>query len=104
MIDCIRFTTMIKWGYEGKELPKSFVIKVGRSSGNYGTAVGPSSPHIREYGCEHFNYDGLGTYYVKVFAVDKNNNEVGGDEFVINLIDPVDSVVSPSGVRFVNNE
>ena len=41
---------------------------------------------------------------MKVFAVDKDNNETGGDEFVIDLVNPSDAVVAPGCVRFVNNE
>lgn len=66
--------------------------------------VPSANNRTRSIPCENLNYDGLGTYYVKVFSVDKDNNETGGDEFVINLVNPSDAVVAPGCVRFVNNE
>lgn len=104
MFTCIKFTTRIKWCYEGIECPKQFKVKAGRSSGVYGTEIFTSNGHVREIQCEMLDYDGLGTYYVKVFAIDKDDNEIGGSEFTIDLVNPSEEVVAPSCIRIVNNE
>jgi hypothetical protein len=109
-MDCIRFTTLIKWGYEGKELPKRFAVRSTRvqngayTSGNY-TEYATLNGRDRQIPCEFLDYEGTGgVYYVKIFSIDKNGNEVGGSEFSINILDPSDSIVAPVGVRIVNNE
>ena len=103
-MDVIRFTSIIELGYIGKELPQYFRLKAGRSTGSYATSLQTHDGHDRRVPCEQINYDGLGTYYCKVFAVDKDGNETGGTEFVVNLVDPSDAVVAPSGARIVNNQ
>lgn len=103
-MDAIRFTSVFECGYIGKELPQYFRLKAGRSTGSYGTTLQTSNGHDRQVPCEQINYDGLGTYYCKWFAVDKNGTETGGAEFVVDLVDPIDAVVAPSGARIVNNQ
>jgi hypothetical protein len=98
-MDAILGTSRIRWGYPVQQNPDHFKISAGRSTGSYGTVFSaPGGGATRDVLCNTINYDGLGTYYVLITAVDANNNEVDGVEFTVNLVNPTDTLEAPIGV------
>ena len=102
-MDVILCTTKIRWAYpKDRQQPKSFRIRVGRSSGNYSVydiTVGASlnNPDGVFAIDPLFFVDGTitGTYYVKISSIHYDNTQVDGDEFTINVIEPTDAVIAP---------
>lgn len=92
-------TSKIRWGYPVQQNPDHFNISAGRSTGSYGMVfAAPGGGATREIPCNMVNYDGLGVYYVRITAIDANNNEAHSSEFTVNLIEPTDSLQSPIGI------
>ncbi|NRH21531.1 hypothetical protein HOO68_05830 [Candidatus Gracilibacteria bacterium] len=86
----------------GKELPKKFTIKAGRSSGvyhwEYPLDVQVSNPLLyeREVAIHHFlDVVKTGVYYIKVSATGYDDVEVAADEIIINVVEPTEGTVAP---------
>lgn len=96
-MDAIKGTTKFRFGYPAQQNPRRFKLYAGRSSGVYGTSFEFGNGDTREILCDVIDYDGLGTYYVKINSIDYSNNEEDGAEFVVNLVEPSDTLQAPIG-------
>jgi len=96
-MDAVKGTTKFRFGYPAQQNPRRFKLYAGRSTGNYGTSFEFGDGFTREILCDVIDYDGLGTYFVKINSIDYSSNEEDGEEFEVNLVNPSDMLVAPIG-------
>lgn len=93
----IKGTTKFRFGYPAQQNPRRFKLYAGRSSGTYGTVFEFGDGHTREILCDVIDYDGLGTYFVKINSIDYSSIEEDGVEFEVDLQEPTDTLAAPIG-------